>query len=559
MPRKVPLLLLAIPLGCGSIPGGGASLPPPPPPAVPTLSSNRAAHDFGGGCFPQGAKTDPLVGQYVLVNPHWAPVVNGTSPEADPVRVEGTAYESHGDVGGDYPPDHATPDATAALEPDPPYRGLLATGNFSDPTAPERGRMELEWEAGSWPAWARPADGDRIVALGRWVFDCGHMDAVAGNCSATTGESCLIDDDCRPPACSRCDVAERCVGQRFGYQTEIHPPQATAVLRRGGAAPLSTDPSAPAVPVTRVDLYASADGGGAGDRCLQTHRDDPLSLLKLECWPLSEPLAPLHRYDLAFEVPLPPPPPSGVPAWRVESHDVPGGVPAGIEILPDPSASPPSLRVRVKLASPTGGKLPTGVAATLYAGWRGSGPPATRLRLTIEEIDVVNALKPTVPVVRRADGWVLQASVNGVGEVIPALGEVRSGDRVPESVVFETALPSDGSLHFLVNGTSRGCIDTLFGRSLRTDLTEMSLTDLAQCLLSPGADPGIAEATYRGPDFGSGGGSLDRTIASVGGDAGTCSPGGGWGCVADADCALGQRCTKGGGAFAVRFRIESIP
>src|SRR5436309_242838 len=71
----------------------------------------------------------------------------------------------------------------------------LATGNGD-------GLIHTEWEAGAYPAWAWAGTGDRLIALGRWIFDCGHPDATPGTCSVTTARQCILDKDCRPPTCS---------------------------------------------------------------------------------------------------------------------------------------------------------------------------------------------------------------------------------------------------------------------------------------------------------------------------------------------------------------------
>ena len=50
----------------------------------------------------------------------------------------------------------------------------------------------------------------------------------------------------------------------------------------------------------------------------------------------------------------------------------------------------------------------------------------------------------------------------------------------------------------------------------------------------------------------------EYTAASTGGDGGSCAtsknP-----CLIDNDCAMGEACTKIGGAFSLRYRIEIIP
>src|SRR5262245_4991925 len=101
MPRFVKLQCAAIGLvclaflwGCGeddSVPAG----PTPVPTATPTpLSSDLAAASNGGGCYPTGV-TPALFDLLNLVNPEWAPVVNGMTADSEPVLVHGTAVYVH--------------------------------------------------------------------------------------------------------------------------------------------------------------------------------------------------------------------------------------------------------------------------------------------------------------------------------------------------------------------------------------------------------------------------------------------------------------------------------
>src|SRR5947199_33720 len=102
------------------------------------------------------------------------------------------------------------------------------------------GLIHTEWEAGAYPAWAWAGTGDRLIALGRWIFDCGHPDATPGTCSVTTARQCILDKDCRPPTCSGCGNMETCVGVHFGFSSELHPPYATAAIRTGRGAVVSS-------------------------------------------------------------------------------------------------------------------------------------------------------------------------------------------------------------------------------------------------------------------------------------------------------------------------------
>src|SRR5512136_2161937 len=114
--------------------------------------------------------------------------------------------------------------------------------------------------------------------MGRWIFDCGHPDAAPGTCAGST-KACVLDSDCGGTVCQ---------GTQFNYRSELHPPQASAVIRTGRGAPLAD--AGGVVPVTRADLFVSPDGGGAGDECVVTHRDVN-AILGAPCFPLQAPLA----------------------------------------------------------------------------------------------------------------------------------------------------------------------------------------------------------------------------------------------------------------------------
>src|SRR3989454_2938665 len=174
--------------------------------AVP-IDSDLGASSLGGGCYPTGinpALTDMLV----LVNPEWAPIVNGTMVASTPVLIHSTVQGMHGDTSGDFPATHLRADVNHFVLLDASDADRLATGNGD-------GLIHTEWEAGVYPAWAWTGTGDRVVALGRWIFDCGHPGATAGRCSVSTAQPCVLDGDCRPPTCSGCGNMETCVSPHF--------------------------------------------------------------------------------------------------------------------------------------------------------------------------------------------------------------------------------------------------------------------------------------------------------------------------------------------------------
>src|SRR6185295_3319612 len=231
---------------------------------------------------------------------------------APPVLVTGTVESMHGQSSGDFPSTHLFSDVVMDVVVDPDDEDKVATGND------EENVIAFEWEVGAYPDWAWPGFEDRIYGLGRHIFDCGHTGARPGHCSVTSAHECVLDTDCRPPVCSPCQTTETCEGEHFGYSSELHPPHATAVIRQERGAILSKKSSAKPVPATIVDVWVSADGGGAGDRCVLAHQASAAGQLTIACWPLKEPVAMINASDFTFTVPLPPKPAgAGKPRWRV--------------------------------------------------------------------------------------------------------------------------------------------------------------------------------------------------------------------------------------------------
>src|SRR5262245_40138885 len=146
------------------------------------VDSDLGAEANRGGCRPPGVDADPfaLGTLATLLAPPCAPVVKGRKLQSAPVLVHGTVVSMHGEKGGDLPVTRVSGDYAAEVALDAADAGRLATGNGDT--------LRVVWEAGAYPAWAWASPGDRLVALGRWVFDCGTPDAVPGQCSVTAAE-----------------------------------------------------------------------------------------------------------------------------------------------------------------------------------------------------------------------------------------------------------------------------------------------------------------------------------------------------------------------------------
>ena len=538
--------------------------------AAAPVDSDLAAALNGGGCQPTGIQP-ALLDMLTLVNPEWAPVVDGPVVDSEPVLVHGVVIDMHGDTSGDFPATHVRADVNHFVQLDSADADRLATGN-------DDGLLHFEWEAGAYPAWAWAGPGDRLVGLGRWIFDCGHTGAIPGACSVTTPQQCVLDRDC--------PSGETCVGTHYAFSAELHPPQATAAIRSGRGAIVSSRNGAAAVPATRVDIFASDDGGGAGDRCVLSHQANDLDLFSVECFPLSQPVAPLHDQDFSFDVPLPPRPAGARRVqWRLVRYAAPGGKAAHLRVRKNLADPDPHLEVTVRLKRRPGSRRSTGFAGTLYAGWKGDPSPLTHVRLTVDSLVVHNALQPATPVapktcstsdtpctsaadctagesclgVGTVKSWTMQASTNGEWQEFPGLESVDDGSEIPLGLVFDQYLPPDGGLHLVAQGRSHECIDALYGQSLATNLDRLGFGKGVACLASNARSPGDLDVSYAGPDFGAGSGSMAYETQSVGGEGGHCSLTTTTLCTLDADCPSGETCAATGGAFSLRYHIERLP
>lgn len=550
------------------------------PAAAAPVDSDLATNLLGGGCYPTGIQP-ALLDMLVLINPEWAPLMNGQVVTSTPITIHGTVGEMHGETSGDFPSTHIHSDVVMDVDLDPADADRAATGNDH----PQE--MAFEWEARAYPAWAWPGAGDRIVGLGRWIFDCGHPGAHPGYCSVSGGRQCALDADCQAPLCTTCAGGETCVGTHFGYSSEMHPPQGTAVIRSGRGGVVSTRAGSQPVLATRADVYLSPNGGGAGDRCVITHHASELAQLAIECFPLAQPVAQMNAADLVFDLPLPPRPKNGKLSWRKIQYVAPGNVSARVRVrrqLRDPAE--PRLAVRVLMTRRTGGKLPTGFAGTILAGWRNDTTPLTHVRVTLNGLVINNALKPGQPLVPRtcsvsdtgpcdtaADcppgesclgegpvpGWLMQAGINGQWHQLPGIDSIMAPGVIPQQIVDDEYLPAGGSVRVQAHGASRECVDTLYGRSLANDLTRFGLTKGVVCLNSTAHVPGEIDVSYAGPDFGAGAGSMDYETESAGGQGGHCSLTTGLLCLGNGDCPSGESCVTTGGAFSLRYRIERLP
>jgi hypothetical protein len=181
-------------------------------------------------------------GAYAAVRPHDPSDPYDSRRDPDHALLNGIVVYSHAAY-ADTPWDHVSVDRNFFVHPDAAYQPLLShPANFfsedGDPSSTEAGRIEVEWEQTSMPAWALPNQGDRVHVEGALIYDQGH------------GEK--------------------------GFRSEIHPPRLLMTIRDaaegswggfsgdqrpGWAANIPGAPGFGEIQTTRADLYASSDGG----------------------------------------------------------------------------------------------------------------------------------------------------------------------------------------------------------------------------------------------------------------------------------------------------------
>lgn len=112
---------------------------------------------FARGCHDNG---------FAKVVPSWVSVVEGSETRT----LEGVLTKSKV-THTDFPlePWHTYYDWNFFVHVDPQYEYLLSTNEEHDGDI-----IECEWDTAYLPQWAWPQRGDRVVIIGRWIYDCGH-------------------------------------------------------------------------------------------------------------------------------------------------------------------------------------------------------------------------------------------------------------------------------------------------------------------------------------------------------------------------------------------------
>jgi hypothetical protein len=309
---------------------------------------------------------------YTGLAPNWVYVNDKDFPSSGPPPaprwVSGTVKGPLGLLASriassDDPITHRSYDANIDVTVDPSSDFL--TGVSRDTTL-EQGTLHLERETASYPEWARPQAGDRIQALGSWVWDCDHY-------------------------------------QGRGEKTEFHPFRVTWVQRHPGQlSPTSRTE-------VEADLYGSTEATPAGLEAECAHETKGSDQFKSCSHAVADWVSVNGKYDLGLCMP-----PHKAPGnWRFVDRG---------------SVNAPALRffpgndgcgdLRFTIDAPVG--LRVVIAKQLY--WAIKSPPQSdHLRLHFDKLLVRRAMDPSCPPDKPACPYANESTL--LGQITTAPGE----------------------------------------------------------------------------------------------------------------------------------------
>ncbi len=363
------------------------------------------------------------------------------------------------------------------------------TGTSRDAT-PESGTIHMERESGYYPTWTRPAAGDRIQALGSWVWDCDHY---------------------RP----------------IGEKTEFHPFRATWVLRNPGRpSPTSTRGEAEA------DLFVSSDATPAGMAAQCAHETKGSDQFKACSHSTPATTSVNGTYD--FSVCAPKPAPTGATiSWRLVDRGSVSAPKVPVVVGSDGCAT-----TRFTIAAPAGKRVI--VAKQLYVGWT-KPVPVEHLRLHFDRLLVRRAMDPScspdqpsckakdestlLGQITTAPGeWQLEWSVDGIWGRWPGTLAAKDGSTFTgsQSVDFYVAKGRPWTLVTLARECDFGALPSFDG----TGHPMVPCPRTTEVGNSSGDDyPGSIAITFNSPEH-----SLGRRVSNATTAGSSCPPSNVHGC-----------------------------
>ena len=353
---------------------------------------------------------------YTGLAPNWVYVNDrdfpSTAPAPAPRWVSGVVQGPSGLLASrvassDDPITHQSFDANIDVKVDSADDFL--TGVSRDTTA-EQGTIHLERESAYFPLWAWPKPGDRIQALGSWVWDCDHY-------------------------------------QGRGEKTEFHPFRAAWVTR--APSPRSRNGS------SEGDLYLSTDATPAGKEAECAHQTKGSDAFKTCAHAAQDFLG----VDGSYELSLCLPPHTAPGAWRIVDRGS-VGAPA-VRFFPgnDGCGS-----LRFAIAAPAGRRV---VVAKQVFWSPARAAPVGHLRLRFDRLLVRRAMDPSCPPdkpscpfagestlpgqIATAPGeWQLYWSVDGIWGRWPGTLAARDGATFPGRQTVDFSIKPGGSWTLVV-------------------------------------------------------------------------------------------------------------
>jgi hypothetical protein len=308
---------------------------------------------------------------YTGLAPNWAYVNDRDFPATGPPPAArwATGIVSSHDLGllasrvasSDDPITHHSFDTNIDLKVDPADDFL--TGTSRDATS-EQGTIHLEREGAYYPEWARPQAGDRLSALGSWVWDCDHY---------------------RPN----------------GEKTEFHPFRATWVVR-------AESPHTPAL-AAEGDLFVSSDATPAGKEAECAHETKGSDQFKACSHVHADWLS--VNGDYAFDLPAAAPPCAHPGIRSVDHGSV--GTPTVATIW-----TGNAWHLTFTIAAPAGQRV---VVARQYFATCANAPKVEHLRLHFDRLLVRRAMDPSCPPDKPACPYANESTL--LGQIATAPGE----------------------------------------------------------------------------------------------------------------------------------------
>lgn len=425
---------------------------------------------------------------YTGFAPNWVYVNDkdfpSSGPPPPPKWVAGTVKGPQGLLASriassDDPVTHSSYDVNVDVTVDP--AGDFLTGSSRDGTA-EHGTLHLERESASYPEWARPQAGDRIQALGSWIWDCDHY-------------------------------------QGRGEKTELHPFRAAFVVRH----PEQPSPTSPRGEA-EADLYISTEATPAGRQAQCAHETKGSDQFKSCSHSTPDWVSVNGSYELGVCAPTPRPKGAHL-VWRVVDR---GSVNApAVPVYPGNEGCP---LVRFSIAAPPGRRVV--VAKQIYVGW--SRPVAVdHLRLRFDRLLVRRAMDPSCPpgqptcpyagestlpgqIVTAPGEWQLHWVVDGIWGRWPGTLAARDGSvfRGSQTVDFYVPRGKPWTLVTLARECDFGALPGWDGPGKPTKPCPAS----SEVGNASGDDyPGAIAVTHRGP-------ALGRHVANASTRGSTCPP-----------------------------------